>query len=536
MKHTDDAKGIQDYRSDEEMKNLTSSIYDFEKLRQGNYLYVDKTDFIWKLLANPGESYFLSRPRRFGKSLLVSTLKALFQGRRELFKGLAIDAEEYDWKAYPVIHLDFGSCMASTVEELGVFLECRLAECAAAHKLTLKGPTPQEQFIELILKLGSQVVILVDEYDKPILGNIDNPHVQEILSLLKGFYSVIKTYEGFIRFAFITGVSKFAHVSLFSDLNNLTDITLNTDYAGMLGFTEAEIRKYFADRIPLAAAAGKQSKEELMQTLLAWYDGYRFSKADLHVCNPVSISSFFSQGYDFTNFWDSTGTPTFLLKVAREKAYDYEAALSRFYSESIFSAYELDKLDVTGLLWQTGYLTIKETRKGYSGLQYRLGFPDREVAETFSMRLLDFYGNVEKGVGETLIDSFVEAIAADDLEGFMKLFKSFLAGISYDMHLPYEKYYQTIFFIVFKLLGIRIEAESCTNEGRIDAYIRTEKRVYVFEFKLNKTTAKAVAQIKNRHYYEKFQSCGLPIVMVGVNFNSKKGRIDNWAETTLALG
>ncbi len=519
------------------MKHIDTSTYNFPTIIEKDFLYVDKTSYVWKLVCPEKGEFFLARPRRFGKSLLVSTLKAFFQGRHELFKGLAIDAERYDWKTYPVIHLDFGVESVDDQEALERRLKRMLQKAARANKVSLPDEPPEDLFEDLIDALAGddgQVVILVDEYDKPILSNIDNPNVPDILKMLKRFYSVIKTYEGKVRFAFITGVSKFSHVSLFSELNNLTDITLNTDYAGMLGFTEAEIREYFADRIPLAAKENGLPQEELMQKLLTWYDGYRFSKKDLHVCNPVSLASFFSQGYDFTNFWDSTGTPSFLLKIAREREYDYEEALTRFYSESIFAAYELDKLDVTGLLWQTGYLTIKETRKGYSGLQYRLGFPDREVAETFSMRLLDFYGNVEKGVGDTLIDSFVEAIAADDLEGFMKLFKSFLAGISCDMHLPYEKYYQTIFFIVFKLLGIRIEAESRTNEGRIDAYIRTEKTVYIFEFKLNKTTAKAIAQIKDRHYYEKFQDSGLPIRMVGVNFNSKKGRIDNWAETTLA--
>lgn len=512
------------------MKDINTSTFSFEKIIKGNFLYVDKTDFVWNLVRPDAGEYFLSRPRRFGKSLLVSTLKAIFQGRRELFKGLAIDKVDYDWKPYPVIHLDFGACMAVTEDELATFLELRLEECASDHKLVLKAPTPQERFIELVKKLanGGQVVILVDEYDKPILGNISNSHVPEILRLLKGFYSVIKTYEAFIRFAFITGVSKFSHVSLFSDLNNLTDITLDSDYAGMLGFTEMEIRKYFADRIPLAAKANGVSKEELMQKLLKWYDGYRFSDAETHVCNPVSLSSFFLKKYKFSNYWDSTGMPSFLLQLAKEKEYDYEAALTRFYGESIFSAYELDKLDVTGLLWQTGYLTIKEVSKGLKGLQYRLGFPDYEVAETFNMRLLEDYGKVGKGVGDSLIDSFVEAIVADDLAEFMKLFQSFLANITYDMHLPYEKYYQTIFFVVFKLIGASIEAESRTNEGRIDAYIRTQKNLYLFEFKLDKTAEIAIEQITDHHYYEKFLTSNLPVVMVGVNFNSKKGRIDDW--------
>ena len=518
------------------MKQIDTSTFNFPDIIANDFLYVDKTAYIWALVRKMKGEYFLSRPRRFGKSLLVSTLKALFQGRRELFKGLAIDKEDYEWKTYPVIHLDFGVESVDDRAALDRRLKRMLQKAASANKVSLADEPPEDQFEDLIDILAGesgQVVILVDEYDKPILSNVDNPNVPEILNVLKRFYSVIKTYEGKVRFAFITGVSKFAHVSLFSDLNNLTDITLRTEYADMFGFTEAEIRRYFSDRIPLAAKANGMSEEELMAKLLKWYDGYRFSDADTHVCNPVSLCSFFSNDYKFSNYWDTTGMPSFLLKVARDREYDYEAALTRFYGESIFSSYELERLDVTGLLWQTGYLTIKEIKQGQNGLQYRLDFPDQEVAETFTMRLLEYYGQVEKGVGESLIDDFAEKISSDNLAGLMQLFQTFLAGISYDMHLPYEKYYQTIFFIVFKLLGARVEAESRTNEGRIDAFIRTKKRVYIFEFKLNKTARKAIGQISDRHYYERFQGCGMPIVMVGVNFNSKKGRIDNWAEMTL---
>ena len=520
------------------MKDINTSTFNFEKIISNGFLYVDKTDYVHKLVKPAFGEYFLSRPRRFGKSLLVSTLKAVFQGRRELFKGLAIDKMDYDWKAYPVIHLDFGNSNLRTPKEVEDFLLDMLDNASRDFGVALRGRSLSTKFENFIAdtarsSTAGMVVILVDEYDKPILGNIANPCVSDILDVLKGFYSNIKKQEGFVRFAFITGVSKFAHVSLFSDLNNLTDVTLKTEYAGMLGFSESEIRESFADRISLAAAANGCSEEELMQTLLTWYDGYRFSDAETHVCNPVSVSMFFSNDYKFSNYWDSTGMPSFLLKLARNQGYDYEAALSHFYSESVFSAYELDRLDITGLLWQTGYLTIREVRQGRSGLQYRLGFPDQEVAETFSMRLLEYYGNVEKGAGDTIVDSLADAIEADDLAGFMTHFQSFLANISYDMHLPYEKYYQTIFFIVFKLLGMDIEAESRTNTGRIDAYIRTKNNVYIFEFKLNKTSRKAISQIVDRRYYEKFLGGGLPIKLIGVNFNSKKGRLDNWAETTL---
>ena len=521
------------------MKYIDTSTFDFPEIIKNDFLYVDKSAYIWNLIHPKKGEFFLSRPRRFGKSLLVSTLKAIFQGRRDLFKSLAIDKRDYDWKTYPVIHLDFADAGVDNLNELDEQIASMLADAADENHVKLRGVDVVVQFRNLISDLAgtksAHVVVLVDEYDKPILSNVDNPKVPAILKRLKRFYSVIKKKEGAIRFAFITGVSKFAHVSIFSDLNNLTDITLKADYAGMLGFTEAEIREYFADRIPLAAEANNCTEEELVRTLLKWYDGYRFSKEETHVCNPVSLSTFFNNNYEFSNYWDSTGMPSFLLNLARKQEYDYERALTRFYSESIFSAYELDRLDITGLLWQTGYLTIKEVRSDDDGTQYRLDFPDKEVQATFTEKVIESLAGVARGDdASSFARELRSAIRHDDLEGFMKLFQSFLACVSYDMRLPYEKYYQTIFFVVFKLLGASIEAESKTNEGRIDAYIRTAKAVYIFEFKLNKTSRKAVGQIIDRRYYEKFQGGGLPIRMVGVNFNSKQGRINTWEEITLA--
>ena len=520
------------------MKNLTTSIFDFEKLRSCGYQYIDKTDIIWQLIDPPGESYFLSRPRRFGKSLLISTLKAIFQGKKELFEGLAIYDKPYDWKAYPVIHLSFGdySVSSNAAEELPDYLMSKMRSQAREHSISLEERTPGLCFAELIDKLAEkgQVVILIDEYDKPILGNITDSRVRDIRDMLKGFYSVLKDRNDKERLLFITGVSKFSHVSLFSELNNLTDITLKSDYAGMLGFTEAEVRKYFADRIPAAAKANEVTDEELVAKVLKWYDGYRFSDADVHVCNPVSITKFFNEGYRFSNYWDSTGTPIFLLKLMEQQSYDHEAALNEWYSESIFSAYELDRLDITGLLWQTGYLTIKDVRRGEAGMRYRLGFPDREVRDTFCSRLLELYGNLAQGTGAPMVDKFQDAILAGDLDRFMTLLQSVMANIDYGLHIKQEKYYQTIFFLVFFLIGTRIEAESRTNEGRIDAYIRTSKAIYIFEFKLNKTARKAVSQIIDRRYYEKFQNSDLPIRLIGVNFNSSRGRIDAWKELPLS--
>ena len=521
-----------------EMKDINISSFNFPGFIQYDFFYVDKTEYVWKLVRRGAGAYFLSRPRRFGKSLLLSTLKALFQGKRELFRGLAIDKMDYDWKEYPVIHLDFGTCVAENKEEMAAYLLHELDRTARDYGIPSREGDYVMQFENLIWDLSKlyptgKVVILVDEYDKPILSNITNEKVSEILRVLKGFYGVIKKCDAQIRFAFITGVSKFTRVSLFSDLNNLKDLTLNPDYAGMLGFTEEEIRKHYADEIPNAAKKNGCSEEELMQRLLKWYDGYRFSEAETHVCNPVSLNMFFDNHYKFSNYWDETGTPRFLLELARDRYYDYEEELGKFHYENIFSAYDFDHLDITGLLWQTGYLTIKEVTTAPRGEdRYLLDFPDFEVADSFNLRILEYYAKLGKGNGGPLLDDMQNAICEGNLEGFMKLFQSVLAGIKYEMHLPYEKYYQTIFFVVFRLLGLCIEAESHTNEGSIDAYIRTARKIYIFEFKVNKDTETAIGQILDRRYYEKFCNEGLPIVLVGANFDSSKGRIDSWGETT----
>ena len=520
------------------MRNLTTSISDFEKLREADYLYVDKTDYIWHLIDPPGESYFLSRPRRFGKSLLISTLEAIFQGKKELFRGLSIYDKPYDWKPYPVIHLSFADygVVSNALEELPEYLMSKVRSQAKEHSISLTEKTPTLCFAELIDTLAREekVVILIDEYDKPILNNIADEKVGEILKCLKGFYSVLKDRNKQERLLFITGVSKFSHVSLFSELNNLTDITLKQEFAGMLGFTEDEVRKCFLEEITNAARIRGISEDELMRGLLDWYDGYRFSKADLHVCNPVSITKFFTNDYEFSNYWDSTGTPSFLLELMRSRSYDHEAALNDWYDESVFSAYELDRLDITGLLWQTGYLTIKDVQSDGFDVLYRLDFPDREVQETFNRRLIEFFAGEDNGrEAWSHARKLITAIRKDDLDAFMTLFQSFLACIPYDIHLSHEKYYQTIFFVVFKLLGSRVEAESCTNQGRIDAYIRTAKTVFIFEFKLDKRADEALGQIIDRRYYEKFQGGSLPIRLIGVNFDSSKGRIDGWEEGTI---
>ena len=323
-------------------------------------------------------------------------------------------------------------------------------------------------------------------------------------------------------------------MSLFSELNNLTDITLDADYAAMLGFTDEEVRRYFADRIDEASKIKGVSKDELMQMLLTWYDGYRFSKEDIHVCNPVSISSFFGKKYEFDNYWGTTGVTTVLFELAKTTRFNFEQALTVPVSSLAFGAYELENIDPLGLLWQTGYLTIKEVLPGPIGSNmFMLGFPDHEVEDSFNTQLLAYYSGYKDAAMSSVVFKLTDAISRDDVQTFMATLESYFASIPYDISGGDEHYYQTIFFITFMLIGCSVEAEARTNEGRIDAYIRTAKAVYIFEFKLNRSAKRAVNQILDRRYYEKFLSSGRPIRMIGVNFNSEKGRIDGWKEMAL---
>jgi len=518
------------------MKNLTTSSSCFPKLIEGNYLYVDKTEYLWKLVAGSMGQYFLSRPRRFGKSLTLSTLEAIFQGRKELFQGLAIYDKPYSWEKYPVIHLNFGNCYVQSSEELDLFLTNQLENLARDNELALRGDGATLQFENCIrdLFVKGPVVILIDEYDKPILDNIQQPYVQDILRTLKSFYSVVKVCEQLTRFAFITGVSKFSHVSLFSDLNNLTDLTMNAEFAGMLGFTEEEIRSNFADRLPQCASALECTIDELLEKVRFWYDGYRFSKSDVHVCNPVSVTKFFYEHGEFRNFWCDTGTPTFLLQLMKKTSFDFEKALGMPVEETVFKSYELGSLDPMGLLWQTGYLTIKQVNTRRLGTaRYLLGFPDFEVEQTFNTQLHACYTGMPSEKVGTYIDQLLDAIEASKLEQFMKLLCVHFANIPYDIHVTDEKYYQSLFYQLFLLMGLYIDVESRTNDGRIDAYIRTDTTVYIFEFKLNKTVDMALAQIVNKEYFLKFQACGLPIRLIGVNFDASTGQIGKWGETVL---
>lgn len=514
------------------MKELTSSDYSFPSLIEGNCLYVDKTEYIWKLANFSKGLFFLSRPRRFGKSLTISTLKAFFEGRKELFKGLAIYDKPHDWKKYPVLHFNFGDCSAimNTPERLQEYLLAKINQAARLLGISPEGTYSGLRFaslLELLAASGEQAVILIDEYDKPILDNISSPDIKGIQQVLKGFYSVLKTYNDNIRFLFVTGVTKFCHVSLFSDLNNLTDITMHPDYATMFGYTQAELEHYFGDRIEATAKRLNLTEDELKKQLKAWYDGYCFEENSEKVYNPVSIAKFFENYGKFQNYWFATGTPSFLVELAQKTDFNFEDAVSKPVPEVTFDAFEIPNIDPVTLLLQTGYLTIKSTEIRFNRRYYWLDFPNEEVAEAFSTYLLNSYvGKTQREVSNFSVD-LAMAFLHNDLKQARKVLESFFAGIPYPVHKKSEATFQTIFYAIFRLLGFNIEAESCTNDGRIDAVVQTEKHIYLFEFKLDHDKS-ALAQIRKKEYFKKFLCSGKPVTLIGVTFDSEKGQISSW--------
>ena len=514
------------------MKDLTSSVYTFEDLVNGHYLYVDKTEYIWNLIRPYKGIYFMSRPRRFGKSLTISTLKAVFQGKRDLFKGLAISKKKYDWKEYPVIHLDMANCNAKNAGELEDFLFDILSGLAEHFGVGIRGQSNAMRFEFLVRDVATSadapVVILLDEYDKPILNALATPEAMACRDVLKGFYSTIKKCESLERFVFVTGVTKFSHVSLFSDLNNLTDITMHPDYATMLGYTQEEFEECFAERLDDAVDKLNISREQLIAEIKAWYDGYRFHGKSETVYNPVSLAQFFLNQCEFSNYWFATGTPSFLLKVIRKANFNFERALNEPVLGFAFNAFEIDRIDPLALMLQTGYLTIKSSFVEFGMTQYYLDFPNREVKEAFKTYLISDYSAIPQEIVGANVFQMIKAIKTGDIQHFMDLLKTFFAAVQYDIVIDTEGRFQLLFYSVFLLLGVRVEAESRTNDGRIDAVIREGDCIYIFEFKMNQNAEAALAQIREKEYYQKYQHADKKIVLIGANFDAASRQISEW--------
>ncbi len=512
------------------MKTLPLGISTFEKFVLGDYLYVDKTEILYQLVKPNDGMYFLSRPRRFGKSLTISTLKAIFQGKRELFKGLAIDEKPYDWEPHPVIHLDLGDKQSNSPKQLEKYLCYAVEQSARANGVELVSDEASLKLQELIEKLSAKnkVVVLIDEYDKPILGNIKNPvECEKIRDVLKAFYSVIKTSDPYLRFVLLTGVSKFSKVSIFSDLNNLKDLTMDASCATLCGYTQEELEFYFSESIDAIAEIEATSRSETLAKIKYWYNGYRFSDEEITVYNPVSTTNLCDLK-KFQNHWFETGTPTFLIDLIKKEQFDLEKMEFNYEDEISFSSYEINNLQVLPLMFQTGYLTIKDFRVQDQFREFKLGFPNFEVEEAFGKWVLQSYTTLGAGQVSWPLRKLITALRENNLDEFFENLRVFFAGIDYDLHLKNEKYYQTIFYVIFKILGLRIDAEVKTNAGRIDTVIQLNGRVFIFEFKLFDTAVSALEQIKEKKYAEKYADSGHEIVLIGAAFDPETKNIEDW--------
>ena len=506
-------------------------IQTFANLRRDSYIYVDKTQHLYDLIAS-GKHYFLSRPRRFGKSLLISTLDGLFRGEKALFEGLAIADSDYDFAVHPVVKLEFAKDEFASADSLREYIHFVLGMVAANYNIELNATNPNQAFEELIIKLyqqtGKQVVLLIDEYDKPILNNLHTTNLDEIRQIMRAFYSVAKAVDEHLKFVFITGVSKFAKVSVFSGMNNLTDISMDARYADICGITQQELESYFAQSIEQLVQLYAMSKEPLLEKVKIWYNGYCFHPIGKRVYNPYSLLSLFSK-LEFKNYWFSTATPTFLLDLLQHKQYPLQDLTDLEVADSTFDACEPEEMSVQGVFIQTGYLTIKNYQDGL----YQLDFPNREVKRSFFESVATRYGQLDHGQGASYASRLVQRLNADDIDGFIETFKVFFADIPYQINVKHEKYYQSLFYAILNILGFSLRVEVATNIGRIDCVIETNTHIYVIEFKLFASKEEALQQILDKAYAQKFVDSDKQIILLGVEFDHQKRNIGGYIAQSL---
>lgn len=517
-------------------RKLPVGIQAFAKLRTDDFLYVDKTEYIYNLAHN-NIPYFLSRPRRFGKSLLLSTMKAYWEGKKELFSGLRIEELEADnpdaWKQYPVFYFDFNGINYSEKGGLEDSLNIQLKRLEKKYGSADEGASLSERFQNLLITAnemtGLRCVVLVDEYDKPLLDAIEEKEIQEHnKDVFKGFFSTLKSFDEYIHFIFITGVTKFHKVSIFSDLNQLRDISLSREYAGMCGITEDEMNRYFTNEIKGLAEEQNITHEKCLELLKQTYDGYRFHPDGKSVYNPFSIlNSFISN--DFGSYWFETGTPTFLMKKVRDTGFDVRKLTDHtiFANEAALKDYTGDSLDLVPLLYQTGYLTIFDFDR--QRRRYTLCFPNEEVKYGFLECLMPCFvpkaipGN---GLDIFTLDNYIENGRLDDVKNVLTaLFASITYTTSED---PFEHYFQSVIYVVFTLLGKMVHCEMHTYSGRIDCKVETENYIYLFEFKRDDSAEAALDQINSKDYALPFVADSRTLYKIGVSFDSATRKLVGW--------
>ena len=511
---------------------LPIGIQTFEELRTKNYIYIDKTSFVDSLVRS-GKPYFLSRPRRFGKSLFLSTLRSYFEGRKDLFEGLAISKTETEWKEYPVFYFDFTGKNYETVDDVILKIDDTISGLEKIYGKNTESDDIAIRFKNLIeaayKKTGLQVVVLVDEYDKPLLQNVDNLEEEDkIRSVLKGFYGNLKGEDQYLRFVFITGVTRFDKVSIFSDLNNLRDISLSKEFSAICGISQEELESNFVPEIELMAEKNGYSKEECLAELKKNYDGYHFSKEIQNdIYNPFSLLNAFAD-MNFGSYWFSTGTPTFLTKMMLDMSFDYKTLEEGIDVDSrSLEEYRLNATEPVPLLYQTGYLTIKNYEKDFDS--YTIGVPNEEVKFGMYKRLLPLYLGYPTDDKKIEIVSFLKELRAGRVNEFMERINNiFAAAPKQTNQKQYELNCQAFVWLIFKLMGEFVLCEVQNGKGRSDAVVWQKDAIYIFEFKMDGSAKEALEQINSQNYPIAYKNDGRKIVKVGVNYSSEQKQLTEW--------
>lgn len=516
------------------MDKLPIGIQSFNIMRTRGYVYVDKTESIHKLVTE-GMYYFLARPRRFGKSLLISTLRSLFEGQQELFKDLWIgESGRWEWTPHPVVVIDFNQIALDTPERLDADISRYLVALAQQAGLTLESPTIVSQFAELLIKLAEQsgqpVVVLIDEYDKPLLDHLGKGEAGLTIAranrdILRSFFGVLKSANvaDITRFVFLTGISRFSRVSVFSALNNLNDISMHYAYATLLGYTDSELHVYFELYLQRLAETLKLSEEMTLQALAQYYDGYRFSSQPLKVYNPFSVLSAFNHG-KLQNYWFASGTPTFLIKILQEQQYALPELEKLQVGVSSFSTFEIDRLQPEALLFQTGYLTISDVDYDI----YTLDYPNQEVKTSFTESLLLAIEGIPQAVTPHIL-RLARHLSDENLDALFETMTAIFATVPYDIETKRdEAYFHTIFYLAMSATGQPVQSSPLTNRGRIDMVMTLPNHIYILEFKCNQSAEIAIKQIHEKGYAEPYRGLGKPITLIGINFSTNLRNIEDW--------
>lgn len=505
-------------------------IQNFAKLRREGYVYVDKTALLWKMVSQ-GEYYFLSRPRRFGKSLMLSTIEAFFTGERELFRGLYVEGMEWDWQAYPIMHLDLNSEKYDSAQALADRIHLFLTANEKLYGYESSEKSFGARFEGVIRrafeKTGRRVVILVDEYDKPLLQAIGNEELQEeYRATLKAFYGALKSSARYIRFAFLTGVTKFGKVSVFSDLNNLKDISMLPAYSDICGITASELRQYFDESIHELAAKNGMTQAECYDRLRLDFDGYRFNEYTKEgIYNPFSVLNTLDNKV-FSDYWFETGTPSFLVYQLKKTGYPLDAMTTEELTADTLNSIDGMDRNPLPLLYQSGYLTIKNYDAEFKS--YTLGFPNQEVERGFIKYLLPHYAPENTDKTSFSIARFVRDVREGDARGFMQRLADFFATGDYQVMGDLEIYFQNTLYVFFRLMGFYVDVERRTSRGRIDVVMQTPDYVYILELKINQTAAAALRQIEEKGYAQPFGGDPRQLFKIGVNFSTETKLIDDW--------